>query len=114
MAGVSRDLALKIYWPEEERPDEAKTISQAIAKRADPDIYNHLPTVYATQDFACRTGAVREALQVQNEAGSQSRVLRVTVFTFLVPITSLSKHEFIRAWLDCVRCECYKTWLMCI
>jgi Fungal protein kinase len=28
-AGVPRDFALKIYWPEEDRPNEAEIISQA-------------------------------------------------------------------------------------
>ena len=103
---VQRDLVIKIYWPEELRPNEATIISDAIKRGGDdPDIKNHLPTVFATQDLEYRTGAVRDALRIR-DSGENSRVLRLVVVAFLQPITDAPGLLFIRAWLQCVRCEC--------
>ena len=105
---VPRDLAIKIYWPENLRVNEATVISNAIKNGGDdPDIKNHLPTVLATQDLEYRTGAVRDALHIEGGSSSpHSRVLRLVVVTFLQPITDAPGVLFIRAWLQCVRCEC--------
>ena len=55
--------AMKIYWPEEDRPNEAEVISLAIKSGGDdPNIRNHLPTVLATQDVGYNTGTVRVKL----------------------------------------------------
>ena len=97
-------LAVKIYWPEAHRPKENSLITVArIVSRGDSDITNHLPTVFASQDFD-RTSPIRRAVGL--EAGN-SRILRVIALTYLDPITTLSKEEFVRAWLDCVRCGCH-------
>ena len=93
---VPRDLVIKIYSPEELRPNEATVISDAIERGGtDPDITNHLPTVVATQDLEYRTGAVRDAHRIRvNSPGPHSRVLRLVVVTFLQPITDADRISF--------------------
>jgi hypothetical protein len=103
-------FVVKIYWPEEVRKSEQEIIHRARqAANGDTDITDHLPIVTAQEDYEYKTGAVRRALGLRdNKAGyPRSRVLRVVVFPYLVPITSLAGKDFIRAWLQCVRCECY-------
>jgi hypothetical protein len=97
-------LAVKMYWPEAHRPKEHMLIHDArVAGRGDSDIINHLPTVFAWQDFE-DTSPIRYAVGL--EAGKPRR-LRVIALQYLDPITTLSKEEFVRAWLDCVRCRCH-------
>ena len=104
-AGRSQKLAVKMYWPEAHRREEHMFIYDArAAGRGDPDITNHLPTVFASQDFGT-TSPIRLAVGLRE---GNPRVLRVIAFAYLEPITELTKHEFVRAWLDCVRCGCHQ------
>ena len=104
--GQSQQLAVKMYWPEAHHTEENVFIDRArTSGRGDSDITNHLPIVFAAQNFYY-TSPIR--LAVGLEAGKH-RVLRVIAFAHLRPITKLPKHEFVRAWLDCVRCGCHQT-----
>jgi len=59
--------AVKISWPEESRPNEAEILRPAMEKAGDDrDITDHIPRVFATQDFPFRTGTVRTALGFRN------------------------------------------------
>ena len=97
-------LAMKIYWPETSRCNESEIISGA-RKAGDEDsgIVEHLPVVIHSMDFTYNTSPVRAVLGL--EAG-KGRVLRVIVFAWLEPITTLGGHHFVRAWLECVLCGC--------
>jgi len=101
-------FSIKIYWPEEALQSERELLDNAWkAAGNDTDITNHLPIVVSQQDYAYTTGAVRRALGLgDSEAGHPpSRVLRAVVFADLEPITQLTGKDFVRAWLQCVRCE---------
>jgi len=78
--------------------------------QGDTDITNHIPRVFATQDFPYHTGTVRKALGIPawEDGHPSSRLLRVIVFPRLRPITSL-KRRFVYSWLECVRCH-FKLW----
>ena len=109
-----KTYAVKISWPEESRPNEIKILQAAMeSAQGDTDITNHIPRVFATQDFPYHTGTIRKALGIPDckDGHPNSRLLRVIVFPRLRPITSL-KRRFIRSWLECVRCACYQIWLM--
>ena len=102
-AGQRRRLAVKMYWPEAHRPQEHMFIRDArAAAKGESDVINHLPTVFASQE-SHDTSYIRRALGL--EPGNP-RLLRSIVFAYLDPITELSKEEFVRAWLECVRCGC--------
>jgi len=108
-AGQSQRLAVKMYWPEAHRPNESMFIYHArMIARGDSDITNHLPTVFASQDFY-DTFPIRLAVGLRV---GKPRVLRVIAFAYLEPITKLPKHKFVRAWLDCVRCGCHQNSLV--
>ena len=107
--------AVKISWPEESRPSEAKIIQAAMKKaQGDTDITNHIPRVFAMQDFPYHTGTARRVVGIpeRKEGHPNPRVLRVIVFPSLRPITAF-KERFIPSWLACVRCVYCQTWLMC-
>jgi len=111
---TDKTYAVKISWPEESRLNEAEILNAAMEKAGgDPDITNHIPKVFVTQDFPICMGTVRTALGIpaRKEGHPDSRVLRVIVFPYLRPITSF-KRRFLRSWLECVRCACYKIWHM--
>jgi len=85
--------AVKIYWPEESRPNEAEILRTAMEKAGDdPDITNHIPRVFATQDYPYRTGIVRKALGFPESKDGQpdSRVqycvsLSFSTLTYYLP-----------------------------
>ena len=101
----SQRLAVKMYWPEVHRLTENAFIGAAQAfALGDPDTTNHLPTVFASQGFYY-TSSIRLAVGL---GAGKPRVLHVNAFPYLEPITELPKHDFVRAWLDCVRCGCHQ------
>jgi len=103
--GESKQLAVKIYWPETHRPNEHLLIEGARASaRGDPDIIHHLPTVFASRNFRS-TSPIRLTIGLGE---GKPRVLRVIAFAYLEPITQLPEHNFVRAWFDCVRCGCHQ------
>lgn len=104
-------LAVKIYWPEVSRVSEETVLRRAEEfGTKDPDIAGHLPDLVCCRDFGISTGGIRDALGIANTAKSngkrstKSRTLRVLVFRRLDPITTLVGKEFVRAWLECLRC----------
>jgi len=104
-----KPVAVKIYWPEKARISEVEIIKQAKeAAKGDPDIVHHLPEVIGYEDFGHCTENVRSALGLEDSSLNlwQPMVLRVIVFNYLGEITTLSGKDFIRAWLECVRCQC--------
>lgn len=108
---LGQRYAVKLSWPEETRPNEAHVLQAAMdSARGDTDITNHIPTVFAMQDFPYRTGTVRKALGIpaSGQGHPDSRVLRVIVFPYLKPITA-STQKFFHSWLECVRCKCCQT-----
>ena len=53
--GQERTLAIKMYWPRAHRPAENIFIYDAlVAVKGNPDILNHLPTVFASQESHSR------------------------------------------------------------
>jgi hypothetical protein len=97
-------FAMKIYWPEKPRRNESEIISDARkAGGEDSSITEHLPVVIQSTDSSYPTDLVRTVLGL--EAG-KGRVLRVIIFAWLEPITTLSGHHFVRAWLECILCGC--------
>jgi len=106
--------AAKISWPEETRPNEAEVLQEAMnAARGDTDITNHIPTVFATENFPHCTANVHKALGIpeRKDGHPDPRVLRVIVFPHLQPIVAF-KERFLYSWLECVRCVCYQNCLM--
>jgi len=96
-------LAMKIYWPEITRRDESKIISDARqAGGEDSDITEHLPAVIQSEDFSYRTRDIRTRLDLDE---GKCRKLRIIVFAWLEPITTLGGDHFVRAWFECVLCE---------
>lgn len=101
-------VVVKIYWPEEVRTSEPDIVRGAkAAGKNDAEIKDHLPTVIGYEDLEYRTGSARQALGLEDSKRGlpRSRVLRVIVFAKLSPLSSLSGENFIRAWLDCLRCK---------
>jgi len=92
-AGQSKQLAVKIYWPEAHRPKENMLIE--LARRVgqgDSDITNHLPTVFAS-DESCSTSRIRRTVGLGT---GKPRVLHVIAFA---SITELPNQDFVRARL---------------
>ena len=103
-------LVAKISWPETSRENEAIVIGEARERGKEKEyVREHLPTVICWTDFeGTDTGCIRTALQLDvSGSGSSSgrRVLRIIVFQRLEDILSLTRRDFVQAWLDCVRCE---------
>lgn len=117
VSGESLDgvlLAVKIYWPESSRVSEEKVLRMAEERGAgDPEIAGHLPDLICCRDFEISTGDIRDVLGIDNTARLEgmrpisSRILRVLVFRRLDPITTLVGEEFVRAWLECLRCALF-------
>jgi hypothetical protein len=109
VAGQRRKSAVKIYWPEMHRSEEHMFIHDArMAAQGDSDIINHLPTILTYYD-SCNTSYIRNSLDLEP---GKPRLLRFIAFAYLDPITSLSKAEFVRAWLECVLCRCHQNSLV--
>ena len=104
-----REVVVKIYWPGESRLSEAYILDAArTLGKENPDIIDHLPQLVLSHDFPeYSTGCVRERLGLKPSEGRRpARILRLAIFHLLKPITTLVGEEFLRAWFDCVRCEC--------
>jgi len=98
-------LAVKIYWPEAHRPKENYLITfTRDISQGDSDITNHLPTVFASQDLDKTSPSGTRLVWKQD---TPEYCVSLPLPTYLNPVTTLSKEEFVRAWLDCVRCRCH-------
>ncbi|KAG2048642.1 hypothetical protein BDR06DRAFT_1024315 [Suillus hirtellus] len=100
----STELVAKLFWPEEARQSEPEILEEVYKiASADPDVLGHVPEMvwfYKFEDTS--TAIIRKALGI-DDAGS--RVLYIIVFRKLVPITTLSGEEFLRAWWEVVKCH---------
>ena len=100
-------VVVKIYWPEESRLSEGRIISEAYKRgKGNLDIVEHLPKMYLEHDFPEHsTNHIRDALRLTRPDGWRAtRILRLAVFLKLDPIIALGGEEFMKAYLDCVRC----------
>lgn len=101
-------VAMKIYWPEVSRVSEVD-ILKIIEERGanNPDIEGHIPKIICSDDLGHRTDAIRLALGLMRhgDGDRRTRTLRVIVFELQIPITDLEGEAFVRAWMECVRCE---------
>ncbi|ETW83210.1 hypothetical protein HETIRDRAFT_439698, partial [Heterobasidion irregulare TC 32-1] len=101
-------VVVKIYWPEESRLSEGRIISEAYKRgEGNLDIVEHLPKMYLEHDFPEHsTNHIRDALRLTRPDGRRAtRILRLAVFLKLDPIIALGGEEFMKAYLDCVRCH---------
>lgn len=103
----------KISWIEDVRDSEVEVLAKAweVARevaREDATVRGHIPEVIAFRDYPqFATGKIRKSLEIVPETGSRrttSRVLRVTIFLRLDPLTSLVGEAFLRAFFDCFQC----------
>ncbi|ETW83474.1 hypothetical protein HETIRDRAFT_474620 [Heterobasidion irregulare TC 32-1] len=103
-----QEVVVKIYWPEESRLSEGRIISEAYKRgEGNLDIVEHLPKMYLEHDFPEHsTNHIRDALRLTWPDGRRAtRILRLAIFLKLDPIIALGGEEFMKAYLDCVRCH---------
>lgn len=104
------NIAVKMSWPESVQRREATTISDAHkSANGDHDMRNYLSQVLDRADSDPDTNVMRVDLSLNPDAGPRprSRLLRVIVYTHLDTITTLEGKDFVKAWLECVRCKAY-------
>jgi len=104
----SRKLIAKIYWPEEDRINEATAIEHAHSTLKNSDLKKHLPTLVCSMDFPYSTGRIRKALKIgAKEGGTKSRVLRAIIAFHHEQMSSLRDGEhLLSGWRDCFECKC--------
>jgi hypothetical protein len=95
-------LVVKIYWPNKLRVNEVDIINRA--KQSGDNLDDHLPNVVAWQDDGYCTDTIRAELGIES-VDRPGRVLRLLVFERLDEITTLEGEAFVKAWLQCVKCE---------
>ncbi|KAG8893031.1 hypothetical protein FRB99_002236 [Tulasnella sp. 403] len=130
----NKDLVTKITWPDMSRQPEASIISQVVERAEhrkktsnpgmqhpypnmeDPNaVLKYLPSIRRWQDFPkYNMQNVRRELGICPGSESESckcrnqrRILHVTVFNYLEPITALEGLEFLRVFLECFKCHFY-------
>ncbi|KAF9458041.1 hypothetical protein BDZ94DRAFT_1301484 [Collybia nuda] len=108
----SDSLALKMYWPEESRPNEAEILKRAFALGKTQDaIHDHIPELLASRDHVCSTGIIREwlGLKYAEEENNRYRILRILLFRKLKPLDpeQLPMKDFMRGWKQCLTCHFY-------
>ena len=105
----SRNLVLKVSWPEASRTEEWRTIEHArTLGKDDKFIRGHIPEVKCARDFDhYSTKHIRTFLGLQQEKNPGTRTLRLIVMDRLWPIHHLDGEEFWEAFWECVRCTCF-------
>ena len=103
-------LVAKISWPETSRENEAHIIDNTRGQaERNEHVLEHLPTLICSADIeGSDTGRIRTGLGLDitgTGSGSGPRKLRIIIFQRLEGILSLKGTDFVRAWLECVRCE---------
>ena len=103
-------LVAKISRPETSRENEAHIIDNTRGRAGgDGHSLEHLPTVICSAYIeGSDTGRIRTGLGLDitgTGSGSGPRKLRIIIFQRLEGILSLKGTDFVRAWLECVRCE---------
>ena len=98
-------LACKILFPEVARENEGKIIDDLrrdIEGGKMPHLSKHLPEVQIYGDMSrYGTQRIRNLLKLSIEG---YRTLRVLVSRKLAPLTSVAGEEFVKAWLEVMRC----------
>ena len=109
----SRNLVLKVSWPEASRTEEWRTIEHArTLGKDDKFIRGHIPEVKCARDFDhYSTKHIRTFLGLQQEKNLGTRTLRLVVMDRLWPIHHLDGEEFWNAFWECVRCTCFPPFL---
>ena len=104
----SRNLVLKVSWPEKSRVAEWKIIKQAqTLGKNDKFIEGHIPEVKCARDFGrYSTDHIRRFLDLEQDGTSGSRTLRLIVMKRLWPIYDLDGEQFWDAFWQCVMCMC--------
>jgi hypothetical protein len=100
-----------IVWPEQSRESEPAILKkvQKIAEAHPNDVKGHIPEMVWFHRFdETSTATVRKALGI-DEPDRGSRVLYIIMFRKLVPITTLSGKDFLRAWWDVVVCTFFSS-----
>ena len=107
----SRNLVLKVSWPETSRTAEWKTIKHArTLGENDKFIKDHIPEVKGGRDFGhYSTNRIRCFLGFQrpDDASPGMRTLRLIVMDRLWPIHDLDGEQFWKAFWECVLCMCF-------
>lgn len=108
---ANRPLVAKIYWPEEDRINEASAIQQAHEALEGTGLRKHLPTVVCFMDIDYHTGDIREDLGLEPDEKTKSRVLRVLIAYRLNKLHSFtskkrSAKKFFTGWKECFECKC--------
>lgn len=102
-------LALKVYWPEESRPNEADILREAYkVGESDRSVREHLPELLASCDHFYSSATIRCRLGIEkivDDNPNGSRTLRFLLFKLLQPIGELPVPMFMRGWRDCLICE---------
>ena len=100
------DIAVKIYWPEEERVSEAEILEKAKERgRKIPFIRDHIPEMVCHRDpnfLGSSTKTIRQFLGLPTDG---SRRLRVIVFGLLRSIKELKERDMLTAYLQCFFCK---------
>lgn len=100
-----RDMALKIYWPESSRLDEAEVLKMAHAMgNTNPCIKDHVPELLASYTYAYSTSTIRSRLGFDIKG---NRVLRALLLQLLAPLdpNNLSIKDFMHGWKECFICK---------
>jgi len=104
---TSKDMVAKLYWPEQSResePDILKKVQEIAEKN--PDVNGHIPEMVWFHKFdETSTANIRKILGI-DKPDRGSCALYIIVFRKLVPITTLSGEEFLKAWWHVVVCGC--------
>ncbi|KAG8915659.1 hypothetical protein FRC02_004400 [Tulasnella sp. 418] len=107
----TQGMVVKLSWAQSKRVRESEIIqeiSKRIKKLSEEDqdaIEGHIPDMITSNTFpAFETRNIRNDLGIAVE-DIENRVLIMSVFRKLRPITELEGDEFWRAWWDCVLCK---------
>lgn len=104
--GSEKQVVCKIYHPEVARQNEGRVIQHIYDKVAggkDQDMRKHLPTMLLCGDIrGSLTNRVRSFVGISWKG---HRTMRLILFVKLREITELTGENFIKAWLEIVRCE---------
>jgi hypothetical protein len=98
------DMVLKVYWPEEIRPNEADIIESAWDLAiSNPWIQGHIPVLIASCDIGHSTAAIREAIGITR---GNTHVLRFLLLEQLKALEDApSIEDSMKGWRDCLRCK---------
>ncbi|KAG8946135.1 hypothetical protein FRC03_001474 [Tulasnella sp. 419] len=101
----------KLLWVQSKRVLESEILEEipkrmvGIPEEDQAAVKGHIPDLIASKTFPeCETRKIREDLGIDVE-DIENRVLILSIFRKLKPITELEYDDFWRAWWDCVLCH---------